>query len=493
MMQIDFDKDVFLERHKCIRHSKCFLSRAKYNASKSHDDLITQNTENLHSNDLKQICDSIIFFAENVDSINLEILNEIFNMDFKSNFDEYDCFEIYDCINKLVEEISKRSIFLENTDFAMIFVNFLIDFTNSDEKQFAITAYQSISNFIFANKDIASFLSKDFLNECLNRFLAFIEELKSLDNENWDEIDNTLHLIQSIIRIFCAMFFHQELITTEYSEMVVRCFHALLDIETSPDHEHKLKEFIVDNAYWFAMSASDESIQNLLSPKFIEIILYFLELQDFQGQDTQESIKYINTDKLSTFETIGNITEHDDQFSLFFLQPPIDLLNKMNDYNNWENETKHSFLKILSNFTACHDPTPSLNMIESSEMTEFLKSIFTDCSFNAQNEAFIVLFNMILSKNSSLIEYVLTNFSDIFQNSIEFLKADNLYFNTLCCYSIYICYKYLETQSDEMKNEFIGSIKNYEWVNLFEKFSLSSDEKLSGLGHILFDIIEKSD
>lgn len=492
MLQIDFDKDVFLERHKCIRHSKSFLSCANSNSSKSNDDLISQNIENLHSNDHKKICDSIIFFAENVDSIYLEALDEIFNLDFKSNFDEYDCFEIYDSINKLVEEISKRSIFLENTDFAMVFVKFLIDLTNSEEKQFAITAYQSISNFIFANKDIASFLSKDFLNECLNRFLAFIEEFKNLDNEDWDEIDNTFYLIQSILRIFCAMFAHQDLISTEYSDMVVRCFNALFDIETSPDHEHELKTFIVDNAYWFAMSASDESIQNLLSPKFIEIILYFLELPDFQGQDTQEIQKY-NTVKLSVFETIGNITEHDDQFSLFFLQPPIDLLNKMNDYNRWENETKHSFLKILSNFTACQDPTPSLNMIESSQITEFLKSIFTDCSFNAQNEAFIVLFNMILSKNNSLIEYVLTNFSDIFQNSIEFLKADKLYFNTICCYSIYICYKYLETQSDEMKNEFIESINNYEWANLFEKFSLNSDEKLSRLGHILIDIIEKSD
>lgn len=497
---LHFHKDEFVIKNKNIRRDRRFLSDINSTLSKSTNDLTSQYREYLQSNDLKQICDSIQFFTQDIGLIDLEILNEIFNLDFEKKFNSFDYFEICDCINTLIKRISKCKTFLENTDLAMTVVNFLIEFSNSDEEQFAVTAYKSISNFTFANKDVAAFLTEDFLNECLNRFQNVIEEFKDLDDEDKDEINNKFFILESMMRVFLAMFFHPDLISSEFSNTVVKCFNTLSNVKVPPNKKFLLKVFIIDNAYWLALSAPNESIQNLLTPQFINDIIFFLELS--VGKNTKEDQESeseidsslaqsiqdrVDTIKCSLFETIGKITERDDQFSLFFLQPPIDILNRVNNLFNWKDETKYSFLKILNNFTACNELAPSLSMIESPEITEFIKSIFSDCSFNAQKEAYLVLINMIISKNSTLIEYVLTNFSEIFKKLIDFLSSDDLYFNTVSLYSIYICLKYLEAQSEDMKNQFAEPFKHYEWCELFEKFSLNSDEKLSKLAHLLIE------
>lgn len=471
-------KKEFFQRKKSTQCDRHFLPQINANMQKSTDELVNQNSQFLISNDLNLVCQSINFFSKNIDSIDFKILTQLFRLDNQDCFDEDDLYDIQDCMNDLIESISKSQRILENTEYGMIIIKFLINFLNSKEKQFAVTSFESISSFIYVNKDIASFLySNGFFNQCFSSFQVYLHELSTLDNDNTTEITDIYYLISSLLKVFSSLFTHQDLVTYEYSSLVIECYNYLLNIESPTNHVLKLKVLAFDNVYWFALSAPDASIQNLLTPHFVDVMLSLLNLKD----DV----------KCSIFESIEKITSHGDQFSLLFLEPPIDLLNRMTNCFNWENKTKYSFIRILKNFSACQDISPSLKMAETPIVTEFVKYVLDNCSYGAQKEAFIVLFYMIMTNSTILLEYVLTNYIRFFPNLHDILNTNDTYFNGICLYSINICFNFVETKDNNTYSQFLEIFKDVDWTNLFDQFSTNPDENISKLAITLIDKIEK--
>ncbi|OHT12654.1 hypothetical protein TRFO_17482 [Tritrichomonas foetus] len=447
-----------------------FLKGIKAGLSDLSQEEVDKNRNDLYADDIYKQCDAINFFSDYPSLINQQIISRIFEICSQTQD-----FDVNDCINGFIENMSTCRQIINNSELILSAIPFLLFFTKSNIRQFVVTAIRAIAIFAYSNIQFAQiFLSNGFFHECFLSFNNSVETLIQMDNEDSDEINDILYLIEAILFVLSSIFIHSNIISVEYSILVVSCFHRLLDVQTPESHVLKLKVLVFDNVYWFAQSAPEEALNMLLSQNFLEITKLML-------QHTKDQVK------CSVLESIAQISRHGTHFVEVFLNS--ELLKFIHFSGKWSNETKYAFNKFLRCISICSDPNIN-GFLMTSEISGYLNDCMNNGSFNAQKEALIIILHLIMMNQPQNYEFFISQFLDCLSIIPEYFDKADVYFCKVILCSTKLLIDYLEAKSNDFLQKFLQIIGNNEWDRILQQMSESEDSMISKLS---FDILEKLD
>ena len=464
--------DQYLQlKSKSIFSDRLFDKSIKFKDLKSNESENQKYHDMLNSDNIDLQCCAINFYQENHILINENIITKLIEL-WQS-----ECFDLMDCINDFAEDVSRDKKILLDNNISPSIVHLLLKMTKSHENQFIVTALDSLSRFSNMNHNVAQFLfSTNFFQVCFHMYQQYVCTLTKLSNDLTVEINDILYIIEAFLKLFSSVFIHSDLVSNEYSVLVVQAFLLLLQVTEPSTHVLKLRVLIFDNIYWFAQSAPIEALRLIFDDNFLGIMFDLLELK--------EAIK------ISIFRDLVILTQRDDSFSIILVSKGI--FNCIKSPNNWGNECIYSYCKLLRNISACNDLSPIFAMISSEaspRIQSFLINAINNSSYKSQVEAFTVLFYMTLTNNNEIIAYVISNFSPYYPLISTFMDSTNNNFITLSLASIHIILHFLNSKSEDYKNQFVSILKTSDWPTSLNELCNSSDEQISKLSISLLNEI----